>query len=94
MEEIGSDEDGRRIEVLFGALAMQAWGLNWTGGASALTGATSQPISSNSKRPFALVRIRVRNHAGFYRDAECLRAGRPRRLAGRLQGSHNVQASS
>jgi hypothetical protein len=27
VDEIGSDEDGRRIEVLFGALAMQAWGL-------------------------------------------------------------------
>jgi hypothetical protein len=27
VEEIGTDEDGRRIEVLFGALAMQAWGL-------------------------------------------------------------------
>jgi hypothetical protein len=27
VEEIGRDEDGRRIEVLFGALAMQAWGL-------------------------------------------------------------------
>lgn len=27
VEEIGKDEDGRRIEVLFGALAMQAWGL-------------------------------------------------------------------
>lgn len=27
LEEIGKDEDGRRIEVLFGALAMQAFGL-------------------------------------------------------------------
>ncbi len=27
MEEIGSDEEGRRIEVLFGALAMQQWGI-------------------------------------------------------------------
>ncbi len=27
VEEIGDDEDGRRIEVLFGALAMQAFGL-------------------------------------------------------------------
>ena len=27
VEEIGRDEDGRRIEVLFGALAMQAWDL-------------------------------------------------------------------
>jgi hypothetical protein len=27
VEEIGKDEDGRRIEVLFGALAMQAWSL-------------------------------------------------------------------
>lgn len=27
VDEIGNDEDGRRIEVLFGALAMQAWGL-------------------------------------------------------------------
>lgn len=27
MEEIGRDEDGGRIEVHFGALAMQAWGL-------------------------------------------------------------------
>ena len=25
--EIGKDEDGRRIEVLLGALAMQAWGV-------------------------------------------------------------------
>jgi hypothetical protein len=27
VEEIANDEDGRRIEVLFGALAMQAFGL-------------------------------------------------------------------
>ena len=27
VEEIGDDEDGRRIEILFGALAMQAFGL-------------------------------------------------------------------
>ncbi len=27
VEDIGKDEDGRRIELLFGALAMQAWGL-------------------------------------------------------------------
>ena len=27
VEEIGKDEDGRRIEVTFGTLAMQAWGL-------------------------------------------------------------------
>jgi hypothetical protein len=27
VDEIGKDEDGRRIEVLFGALAMQAWSL-------------------------------------------------------------------
>jgi hypothetical protein len=27
LEEIADDEDGRRIEVLFGALAMQAFGL-------------------------------------------------------------------
>ena len=27
VDEIGNDEDGRRIEVLFGALTMQAWGL-------------------------------------------------------------------
>lgn len=27
VEEIGADEDGRRIEVLFGALAMQQWGI-------------------------------------------------------------------
>jgi hypothetical protein len=27
VEDIGKNEDGRRIEVLFGALAMQAWGL-------------------------------------------------------------------
>lgn len=27
LDEIGSDEDGRRIEVLFGAVAMQLWGL-------------------------------------------------------------------
>jgi hypothetical protein len=27
VEEIGNDEDGNPIEVLFGALAMQAWGI-------------------------------------------------------------------
>ena len=27
LDEIGNDEDGKRIEVLFGALAMQRWGI-------------------------------------------------------------------
>jgi hypothetical protein len=27
IEEIGKDEDGKRIEILFGALAMQQWGI-------------------------------------------------------------------
>jgi len=27
VDEIGRDEDGRRIEILFGALAMQQWGI-------------------------------------------------------------------
>lgn len=27
LEEIGKDEDGRSIDVLFGALAMQEWGI-------------------------------------------------------------------
>jgi len=27
IEEIGADEEGRRLEVLFGALAMQQWGI-------------------------------------------------------------------
>jgi hypothetical protein len=27
IDNIGKDEDGRRIEVLFGALAMQQWGI-------------------------------------------------------------------
>ena len=27
IEEIGKDEDGRPIEILFGALAMQQWGI-------------------------------------------------------------------
>jgi hypothetical protein len=27
LEEIGVDEEGRRIEVLLGALAMQEWGI-------------------------------------------------------------------
>jgi hypothetical protein len=27
LEEIGTDEQGKRIEVLFGALAMQEWGI-------------------------------------------------------------------
>lgn len=27
VEEIGTDEDGNRIEVLFGALAMKEWGI-------------------------------------------------------------------
>ena len=27
IDEIGIDEDGRRIDVLFGALAMQLWGI-------------------------------------------------------------------
>jgi hypothetical protein len=27
IDEIGKDEDGRAIEVLFGALAMQEWGI-------------------------------------------------------------------
>ena len=27
LEEIGEDEDGRRIEILLGALAMQEWGI-------------------------------------------------------------------
>jgi hypothetical protein len=27
IDEIGTDEDGRRIEILFGALAMQQWGI-------------------------------------------------------------------
>ena len=27
IDEIGADEDGRTIEVLFGALAMQQWGI-------------------------------------------------------------------
>ncbi|MBW3539238.1 MAG: aspartyl protease family protein [Planctomycetes bacterium] len=27
LDEIGRDEDGRNIEVLFGALAMQQWGI-------------------------------------------------------------------
>jgi hypothetical protein len=27
VDEIGSDEDGRPVEILFGALAMQLWGI-------------------------------------------------------------------
>jgi len=27
LEEIGEDQEGRRIEILFGALAMQEWGI-------------------------------------------------------------------
>jgi hypothetical protein len=27
IDEIGNDEEGRRIEILFGALAMQQWGV-------------------------------------------------------------------
>ena len=27
VDEIGADEDGKRIEILFGALAMQQWGI-------------------------------------------------------------------
>jgi hypothetical protein len=27
IDEIGKDEDGKPIEVLFGALAMQQWGI-------------------------------------------------------------------
>ena len=27
VDEIGSDEDGRPVEILFGALAMQQWGI-------------------------------------------------------------------
>jgi hypothetical protein len=27
IEDIGNDEDGRPIEILFGALAMQQWGI-------------------------------------------------------------------
>ncbi len=27
VDEIGNDEDGKRIEILFGALAMQQWGI-------------------------------------------------------------------
>ena len=27
LEEIGKDEDGAQIEILFGALAMQQWGI-------------------------------------------------------------------
>jgi len=27
VDEIGKDEDGRRIEILFGSLAMQQWGI-------------------------------------------------------------------
>ena len=27
IDEIGSDEDGALIEILFGALAMQQWGI-------------------------------------------------------------------
>ena len=27
VDEIGADEDGRPIEILFGALAMQQWGI-------------------------------------------------------------------
>jgi hypothetical protein len=27
IDEIGRDEDGRQIEILFGALAMQQWGI-------------------------------------------------------------------
>ena len=27
IDEIGPDEDGRPIEILFGALAMQQWGI-------------------------------------------------------------------
>jgi hypothetical protein len=27
VEEIGNDEEGKRIEILFGALAMQQWGI-------------------------------------------------------------------
>jgi hypothetical protein len=27
VDEIGNDQEGRRIEVLFGALAMQLWGI-------------------------------------------------------------------
>lgn len=27
VDEIGTDEEGRRVEVLFGALAMQHWGI-------------------------------------------------------------------
>jgi hypothetical protein len=27
VDEIGKDEDGRRIEILFGALALRQWGI-------------------------------------------------------------------
>jgi len=27
VDEIGTDEDGRAIEILFGALAMRQWGI-------------------------------------------------------------------
>ena len=27
LDEVGTDEDGRPIDVLFGALAMQQWGI-------------------------------------------------------------------
>ncbi len=30
IEEIGKDEDGKPIEILFGALAMQQWGIRLT----------------------------------------------------------------
>ena len=42
----------------------------------------------------ALIRIRVRNDTGLNRDAECLRAGRPRCLVGRLQQSIHVYSTS
>lgn len=28
LDHIGNDDDGKKIEVLFGALAMQRWGIN------------------------------------------------------------------
>ena len=49
IDEIGKDEDGRPIEVLFGALAMQQWGIRPVPDQETLACRTTRKSSSNSR---------------------------------------------
>ena len=71
VDEIGADEDGRAIEILFGALAMQQWEFVLFPTRRSLTSATTlrNSLSSNF---FTVDRSRRDSRDGSGRCARCL----------------------